>query len=126
MPGSSHGPSDPSSCEDQPLLGQWVVPKTLRLPTRGAEGGPAAHPTLGSWHLVCDAGCIRMPRVHSLLHARHAGTYVLSREMQGHRRPVTMACAWSRGLCNLQLAVCWWQHNQCPEQRQPRLGGPGT
>ena len=108
MPGSSHGPSDPSSCEGQPLPAQWVVPKTLRLSARGAEGRPAAQPTLGSWRLVCDAGGIRMPRVHGLLHAMHAGTFVLSGEVQGHCRPVTMACAWSGDRRNLRLAVCWW------------------
>lgn len=54
MPCSLPGPSDPSSCEGQPLPAQWVVPETLRLPARGA-------PTLGSWRLVCDAGCVWMP-----------------------------------------------------------------
>ena len=101
-------------------------PKTLRLSARGAEGRPAAHPTLGSWRLVCDAGGIQMPRVHGLLHARHAGTFVLSGEVQGHHRPVTMACAWSGDRHNLRLAVCWRQQGQCPEQRRPRWGGPGT
>uniref|UniRef100_A0A673UAV6 NTR domain-containing protein n=1 Tax=Suricata suricatta TaxID=37032 RepID=A0A673UAV6_SURSU len=73
---------------------------------------PAAElaPTLRRW-LQLDATC-----VHNLLQGRHAGTYVLSGEVQGHRLLVTTAYAWSQGHRNLQLAMRRWHHHQCPEE----------
>lgn len=66
-------------------------------------------PILRRW-LQLDATCM-----HNLLRGRHAETYVLSGEVQGHRLLVTTAYAWSQGHRNLQLAVCRWHHHQCPE-----------
>ncbi|GAB5568051.1 secreted frizzled-related protein 5-like isoform X1 [Prionailurus iriomotensis] len=66
-------------------------------------------PILRRW-LQLDATCM-----HNLLRGRHAETYVLSGEVQGHRLLVTTAYAWSQGHRNLQLEVRRWHHHQCPE-----------
>ncbi|XP_031326166.2 secreted frizzled-related protein 2 [Camelus dromedarius] len=95
--GSSSGPSD---CD---------LDSRLEVLKAGPLSPGELAPTLRRW-LQLDATC-----VHNLLRGRHAGTYVLCGEVQGHRLLVTTAYAWSQGHRNLQLAVRRWRHHQCPE-----------
>lgn len=95
--GSSSGPSD------------FNLDSRLEVLRAGPLPPVELTPTLRHW-LQLDAIC-----VHNVLRGKHAGTYVLSGEVQSHQLLVTTAYAWSQGHRNLQLAIRRWHYHRCPE-----------